>query len=83
MERWLPLDALRRLSNETFPDGDDAAIRDCALFCDGVGIVIPPCRLELGYDKFSAGVGFGQHGMNHNNSGERKIDGFLRTPPNW
>jgi hypothetical protein len=55
------VDPLGRLADETLAHGNDAAIRDGALLGDRMRFVIPPCRLQLGYDESSASVGFVRH----------------------
>ena len=51
--------ALRRLADEPFAHRHDAAIGDRALLSDGVRLVVPAGRCELGDDVLAAGVGFG------------------------
>lgn len=56
------IDAFRRFADEAFPDGNDATVSDRALLGDGMGIILPPCRLEGRHDVLAAGVGF-VHGL--------------------
>ncbi len=42
----------------TIPVDDDAAVSERALFCDGVGFVIPARCLKLGHDKPPARIRF-------------------------
>jgi hypothetical protein len=52
---------LRRLADKTFANGNDALIRDGALLGDGMGFVIPPSRLQVWDDEFSASIGLVRH----------------------
>lgn len=62
---FVPLEAVRafaagaerRLADEVFADGNDAAVRDGALLRDGVRLVVPADGLQPGDDELAAGVG--------------------------
>lgn len=49
---------LRWLANEALAHWHDSSIRDRALFCDDMRVVIPPGFLQSGDDELSAGIGF-------------------------
>lgn len=78
------------LADKALAYGNDAAIRDAALLGDGMRVAVPTGRLQLGHDKFSAGVGFISHGSpppSHRSSALRYIQFALscrskrRDPP--
>ena len=55
------IDTLGGLPDKALANRNDAAIRDAALFGDGMGFVIPTGRLQLGHNELSESIGFVRH----------------------